>query len=377
MIYLDNAATTLYKPPEVAKAVYNAINTMGNASRGSYGASLEAEHIIFQTREKLKKLFNLESPNSVAFTSNATEALNTAIKGVLKSGFHVITTPLEHNSVLRPLYEMENNGVELSIIEADKKGSIDYNDIERNILYNTKVLICTHASNVTGNVLDISVLGDICKRHKLIFILDASQTAGVFPIDMQKNNIGIICFTGHKSLMAPQGTGGICVRSDITVDPLKTGGSGIKSYLKSHPSDMPTALEAGTPNSHSIAGLNASLEYIENIGIDNIRKKEENLMRMFYEIVRDISGVKIYGDFSTYERSPIVALNILDYDSSIISNRLSSVYDIAVRPGAHCAPLMHQVFGTEKQGIVRFSFSYFNTEKEVNLSLDAIKQIVC
>ena len=375
MIYFDNAATTLKKPKEVAEAVYNAINNFANASRGSYELSLNSERIILSARERLKKLFNADSPNCIAFTNNSTEALNIAIKGLINKNDHIITTSFEHNSVLRPIYEMEKLGAEITIIKADKNGNIDYDEIENNIKENTKAIICAHASNVIGNILDISFIGKISKKYNLIFILDASQTAGCVPIDMKNNFIDVLCFTGHKGLMGPQGTGGLCVRKDLYIKPLKTGGSGIKSYSKTHPENMPTRLEAGTLNGHGIAGLNAALEFIENETIEKIKNHERELSRYFYDSIKNIENIKFYGDYKTDNRVSIVALNIGEIDSSKISDILSNDYNIATRPGAHCAPLMHEALGTVNQGIARFSFSYFNTFEEIDKGIEAIKEI--
>ncbi|TXJ20327.1 aminotransferase class V-fold PLP-dependent enzyme [Brachyspira aalborgi] len=375
MIYFDNAATTLKKPKEVAVAVYEAINNFSNASRGSYELSLNSERIILSARERLKKLFNADSPNCIAFTNNSTEALNIAIKGLINKNDHIITTSFEHNSVLRPIYEMENIGTEVTIIKADKRGIINYNEIENNIKENTKAIICAHASNVIGNILDISLIGKIAKKYKLIFILDASQTAGCVPIDIKNNFIDVLCFTGHKGLMGPQGTGGLCVRKDLYIKPLKTGGTGIKSYSKTHPKDMPTRLEAGTLNGHGIAGLNAALEFIENETIEKIMKHDRELSRYFYDSIKNIENIKFYGDYKTDNRVSIVALNIGEIDSSKISDILSNDYNIATRPGAHCAPLMHEALGTVNQGIARFSFSYFNTFEEIDKGIEAIKEI--
>lgn len=375
MIYFDNAATTLKKPKEVAVAVYNAINNFANASRGAYESSINSERIILSARERLGKLFNADSPNCIAFTNNSTEALNTAIKGLIGRSEHIITTSFEHNSVLRPIYEMENIGTEVSIIKADKNGNINYNEIENNIKENTKAIICTHASNVIGDILDISLIGKISKKYNLLFILDASQTAGCVPIDIKNNFIDVLCFTGHKGLMGPQGTGGLCVRKDLFIKPLKTGGSGIKSYSKTHPENMPTRLEAGTLNGHGIAGLNAALEFIENETIETISNHERELSRYFYDSIKNIENIKFYGNYKTDNRVSIVALNIGEIDSSKISDILSNDYNIATRPGAHCSPLMHEALGTVNQGIVRFSFSYFNTFEEIDKGIEAIKEI--
>ena len=377
MIYFDNAATTLKKPDTVAKAVFNAINNFANASRGTYESSLNSERVILDTREKIVKLFNGYTPNYAVFTSNSTEALNTAIKGIIKDykNSHIITTSLEHNSVLRPLYEMQELGAELTIIKSDSDGRINYDDIEKSIKDTTKAVISTHASNVIGDVLDIDFIGNICSKHNILFILDASQTAGSIDIDMKKSNIDVVCFTGHKGLMGPQGTGGLCIRKGVEIKPLKTGGSGIKTYSKTQPENMPVRLEAGTLNSHSIAGLNAALEFIENTGLENIRNQERYLADYFYDGIKHIDNIKFYGNYDTKNRTSIVALNIADADSAKISDILANEYGIATRSGGHCAPLMHESLGTVNQGIVRFSFSYFNTIDEIETGIKVLREI--
>lgn len=375
MIYFDNAATTMRKPECVVQAVINALQSFGNSGRGAHEASMDASRMIYETRERVSELFNLGNPSRVAFTSNSTESLNTAIQGMFSEGDHVITTVLEHNSVLRPLYLMERRGVKLTVLPCDENGVLCYDKLEESIEADTKAVVCTHASNLTGNKVDLERVGKICRRHGLSFVVDASQTAGVLPIDMQQMNIDVLCFTGHKGLYGPQGTGGICVREGVEVRPLKAGGSGIKTYLKEHPSDMPTALEAGTLNGHGLAGLHASLGFLRDTGVDQIHAKEAGMMRRFYEGVSRIPGIKVYGDFSTDDRAAIVALNIGDYDSSEVSDELAVTYGISTRPGAHCAPLMHQSFGTVDQGMVRFSFSYFNTEEEIEKGIEAVRQL--
>lgn len=375
MIYLDNSATTLIKPPQVAQAVYDAINTMGNSGRGAYNSSIDSSMVLYETRELIAKMFNLHYPEQVAFTLNATEALNTAINGLIFPSDHVITTELEHNSVLRPLYRLEEKGTELTIIKANNTGNINYTDVENAIKSNTKAIVCTHCSNLTGNVLDITKVGEICKRHNILFILDASQSAGIFDINMEKQNIDVVCFTGHKSLYGPQGTGGICIKKGINIAPLKVGGSGIKTFEKTAPSSMPEHIEAGTVNSHSIAGLKAGLEFIQETGISKIREKENMLVKLFYNNIKNIKDIKIYGDFSVKERGPIVSINLGNYSSSSVSDELFERFEIATRSGGHCAPLMHKALGTEKQGAVRFSFSYFNTEDEVLFAAKALKTL--
>lgn len=375
MIYFDNAATTIQKPKQVVEAVTQALCSMGNAGRGAHNASMGASRMLFDTRKKLAELFGGNNPAQVVFTSNSTESLNMALKGLLNPWDHVITTQLEHNSVLRPLYELEDKGVELTILNSDAKGRICYEDFEKEIKKNTKMIVCTHGSNLTGNLTDIRRVGEIARSHGLLFVVDASQTAGVFPIHVEEMKIDVLCFTGHKGLLGPQGTGGMYVREGVVIRPLKTGGSGVQTYSRTHPSQMPTALEAGTLNAHGLAGLDAALDYLKDTGIDVIRKKEQELMWYFYQKVLEIPGITVYGDFDSQERCPMVSLNVKDYDSSEVSDFLFTEYGISTRPGAHCAPLMHQAMGTEKQGAVRFSFSHYNTIEEIDIAVQALKEL--
>ena len=375
MIYFDNAATTLRKPDCVVRAVTEAMCSLGNSGRGVHSGALGASRIIYDARSALAELFCAESPERIAFAANSTQALNTAIKGVLNPGDHVITTALEHNSVLRPLYELEDRGAELTILPADALGNICYEDFERAIRPNTKAIVTTHGSNLTGNLLDIGRIGAIAKKHGLIYIVDASQTAGVFDIDVRNMGIDILCFTGHKGLLGPQGTGGLYVREGVAVRPLLSGGSGVQTYLRSHPPQMPTALEAGTLNGHGIAGLGAAVRYLLETGLDAIRAREQALMEEFYTQVQQIPGITVYGDFRSLNRCAIVSLNVRDYDSGEVSDALSETYGIATRPGAHCAPLMHQALGTVEQGAVRFSFSHYNTMEEINIAVSALREL--
>ena len=375
MIYFDNAATTLQKPECVMRAVMEAMTTFGNPGRGVHEPAMAASRAIYDARCALARLFHAENPARIAFTANATEALNIAIKGILSPGDHVITTAMEHNSVLRPLYELEARGVELTILPADDRGRVRCGDFEAAIQSNTRAIVCTHGSNLTGNLVDIGKIGAIAKAHGLLFVVDASQTAGVFPMDVQARNIDILCFTGHKGLLGPQGTGGLYVREGVNVRPLLTGGSGVQSHSRTHPAQMPTALEAGTLNAHGLAGLNAGVRYLLETGIDTVRQKELKLMWAFHTGVKEIPGITVYGDFSQRERCPIVSLNVRDYDSSQVSDALFSQYGIATRPGAHCAPLMHDALGTHQRGAVRFSFSHYNTMEEINFAVSALREI--
>lgn len=375
MIYFDNAATTLHKPRSVIDAVVHAMTTAGNAARGAHAGSLAASRTVYDARVKIAQFFHCSRADHVVFTANSTEALNIAINGTLEKEDHIISTDLEHNSVLRPLYYLEKQGAALSFAHADRKGCIDYAEFETLIRPDTKAIVCTHASNLTGNVLDLERIGAIAKAHQLLFIVDASQSAGCLDIDMEQMQIDILCFTGHKGLMGPQGTGGLCIREGVEIRPFKRGGSGIHSYDREQPASYPTRLEAGTLNSHGIAGLSAAIDYIRETGISAIREKEQALLWHFYESIRGIPGVQIYGDFSTRERAAILSINIEGYDSATVSDILSEEYDIATRSGAHCAPRMHQALGTVETGAVRFSFSWFNTLEEVDTAIEAIREI--
>lgn len=375
MIYFDNAATSLQKPEAVIEAVAEAMKSLGNASRGAHSAALGSNRMVYETRELLAELFHIDDPSRIAFTMNATESLNIAIAGIFRPEDHVITTVMEHNSVLRPLYRMEESGTELSFLQADKKGNISYEELENAIRSNTRAVICTHASNLTGNVLDLEKIGEICKKHRLLFLVDASQTAGIIPIDVQKMKISVLCFTGHKGLLGPQGTGGIYVAPEINIRPLVVGGSGVQSYLKTQPDEMPARLEAGTLNVHGIAGLHAAVSYIIEKGVEQIYQEEHEKTDYFYRMIRSIPDIHIYGDPEAELHAPIIALNIGDYDSAQVADELMETYGIATRAGAHCAPLMHQALGTQKQGAVRFSFSQFNTRKELDVGIQALREL--
>lgn len=375
MIYLDNAATTLHKPQQVIDAVVHAMQSMGNCARGTHEEALDAARTVYDARVRLASLFGCPRVDHVAFTANSTEALNMAINGLIDPGDHVISTDLEHNSVLRPLYRLEaEHGAELSFVPANKLGNVDYADFERLMKPNTRAVVCTNASNLTGTVLDIERIAKTAHSHGALVIVDASQTAGCWPIDMKKMGIDVLCFTGHKGLMGPQGTGGICVKEGIEIRPFKVGGSGVQSYSRTHPAEYPTRLEAGTLNGHGIAGLGAAAKFISETGVENIHAKERSLMLRFYEGVKNIEGVTVYGDF-TKDKTAIVALNIRDYESGEVSYELSQGYGIATRPGAHCAPRMHKALGTAEVGAVRFSFSFYNTEEEVDEAVRAVAEL--
>lgn len=375
MIYLDQAATSLPKPECVARACYDAVLNSGNGGRGGHGASLDALRLCYEVRCKLAKLFGLSNPERVCFTGNATDSLNIALRGLLGPGAHVITTAMEHNSVLRPLYLLEEQGVELTILPADKQGRVDWAALPRALQSNTRALVCHHGSNLTGNLNDLSVLGDFCRRCGITFVVDAAQTAGLFPIHMERDGIDILCLTGHKSLMGPQGIGAVLVGPGAELNPFRVGGTGVQSHSKRQPEEYPTRLEAGTLNLPGIAGLGAALDDLAAQDVNALRQKEQMLARRFFEGAAKLPGVTIYGDFSDWNRCPIVSLNLGAWDSGAVSDELFDRFAIATRPGIHCAPLAHAALGTTRQGAVRFSFSHCNTIEEVNLALDAMRTL--
>ena len=375
MIYLDNAATTIRKPPQVVDAVVRAMSSFGNSARGTHEGALTASRTIYDARCKAAALFGCPRADHVAFTANSTEALNIAINGLIRAGDHVISTDLEHNSVLRPLYRLrEERDVSLDFVPADPHGNLDYADFERLLRPNTRAIVCTHASNLTGNAVDLACVGEIAQRRGVLFVVDASQSAGVLPLDMERMHIDVLCFTGHKSLMGPQGTGGLCLRGDPDIHPWKVGGTGVQTYSERQPEQLPVRLEAGTLNGHGIAGLNAALDFIAETGIEAIHAHETALMRRFYEGVRGIPGVTVYGDF-TRERTAVVSLNLGDHDSGEVADALAEDYGIATRSGAPCAPRLHRALGTEEQGAVRFSFGWYNTTEEADAAVRAIQEL--
>ena len=375
MIYLDNAATTLYKPQEVDAAILDALHTAGNPGRGAHEPTLHASRLVYAAREALAELFHAPDPACISFTANATGALHTALCGLLGPGDHVITTVCEHNSVLRPLYRLRTQGVQLSFAGVDAKGRLQYEKWEELVRPNTRALVVTGASNVTGNGTDLAKAAAFAHRHGLLLIVDAAQTAGAQSIDVQALGVDVLCFTGHKALLGPQGTGGLYVRPGVQIAPLVVGGSGVHSYDEQHPSQMPTALEAGTLNVHGIAGLCAGVQWLLTQGVETLAAREAALARCFYEEVCGMPGVTVYGDIETALRAPIVSLNIGDEDSARVADILWEDYGICVRAGAHCAPLMHKALGTVEQGVVRFSFSHSNTMEEALHAAQAVREL--
>lgn len=374
MIYFDSAATSLHKPEAMLRAFADAVSTFGGAGRGAHPAALAAARAIYRARVAAAGLFGCNDPGRVAFAANATQALNTAICGALTPQDHVISTVMEHNSVLRPLYRLQEQGMGLTLLPVDEKGVLAPGAFAAALRPDTRAVVCTHASNLTGNVNDAAAIGRFCREHNLLFILDAAQTAGALPIDMNAMNIDVLCFTGHKSLLGPQGTGGLAARPGVAIRPLLSGGSGVHSFSKTQPEDMPESLEAGTQNAHGLAALAASIAYVREMGVDAIMVQEAALARRFYQGVAGIPGIVFYGDYEAPVRAPIVTLNIGDEDSAAVGDWLSEEYGICTRPGAHCAPLLHEALGTHKRGAVRFSFSHFNTVEEVDCAVAALQR---
>lgn len=370
MIYFDNSATTIIKPPEVSEGVTYAINNFGNASRSSYDAAMQASREIYNTRAEIAHLVGLDNPLNVAFTSSSTESLNLVIGSLIKPEDAVITTVAEHNSVLRPLYL---KGCHLDILDCDGQGVLRIEDFEKLLRPETRFLVCTHGSNVTGNITDVQRLYDLCQKNNMIMILDVSQTLGLIPVTVDMADV--LCFTGHKGLFGPQGTGGIIVNGTLPFDIVKTGGAGVQSFEKFQEKVMPDIFEAGTLNSHGIYGLQKGVQFINQTGIENIHNREKNLTQLFLEGLREIQGIRLYGDYTDPERLPVVALNIGELPASDVAGILWEKYKIATRAGSHCAPLLHQRFGTVETGIVRFSFSYFNTEEEIEEGIRALHSI--
>lgn len=373
MIYFDNAATTARKPPAVAETVARALGEFGGVGRGVHEASLDAGYAVFQARQRLARLLGAGDPSRVAFMSNATEALNTAVRGLVRPGDRLVTTAASHNSVLRPLYRaVDEDGCTLEVVAHGADGALDYDALDAALRLGTRLAVVTHASNLTGDVYDIGRIARLARERGVLLLVDAAQTAGVVPIDMEADGLDLVAFTGHKSLYGPQGTGGLAVAEGVDVEPLKVGGSGVHSYDRRHPARMPERLEAGTLNAHGIAGLGAGLAYLEERGVEAIGDEVRGLAERFERGVRAIEGVHVLGGGGDAGRCGIVALNLGDVDSAAVGDALNAEFGICTRAGAHCAPLMHEALGTERQGAVRFSFSSFNTLDEVDAGIAAL-----
>lgn len=373
--YFDNSATSNPKPKSVIEILKKAVLEFnGNPGRSGYKKAIKIDREIYNTRVKIANFFNIKNPLQIAFTTNASESLNFAIKGFGFHDCHIITSVYEHNSVLRPLHYLEDEkNVSLSFIEPCENSEKLIENISSLIKKDTRAIIINHVSNVTGYIMDIEKIGKLCKEKNLIFIVDASQSAGFLDIDVEKQNINILCFTGHKSLFGIQGSGGIYVEEGIILNPLLEGGTGSFSKLTRQPKIMPELLECGTLNTPGILTLGAGIDFINSVGLKKIREHEINLTKIFINNISKFKNVIIYGDKNI--KAPVVSINIEGISSSDLATVLDEEYNICTRSGFHCAPLAHKYLGTYDCGCVRFSFGYFNTEEEILYAVNAIKEI--
>ncbi len=377
MIYLDNAATSYPKPEKVYDEMLKCMKEYcANPGRGGHDMSLKSGRAIMEARETIAQFFNIKDPMRLVFTKNATEALNIAIKGVLKKGDHVITTSMEHNSVIRPLKTLERDlGIELTIVKGNEFGEIDPEYIRNSIKGNTRMIVCTLSSNVNGIIMPIRDIGGIAREKGIIFLVDASQGAGTIEVDVEYMNIDMMAFPGHKALLGPQGTGGLYVADGIDVNSILQGGTGSSSENMFQPEILPDALESGTLNTPGIVGLSSGIAFINSFGLLNMKKYKNLLINKIFDGLFNINGVIIYSKKEMSNNSGIIAFNFKEIDSTEVSYVLDKAYGIASRAGLHCSPLAHQTLGTIKGGIVRISVGCFNTLEEIDTLLCALREI--
>lgn len=377
-IYLDNASTTFPKPKIVADSIYNyLVNIGGNANRGNYSNSLEGDKELFLAREKICNFFNFDKVSNVIFTNNVTSSLNILIRGLAKEGSHFISSTMDHNSTLRPLFDCkDNNGIELSLVEGDTKGFIDIAKLSELLQPNTRAIILSHGSNVTGSIQNLEAVGALCKKNNIFFIIDSAQTAGSIKIDMQKLNANAIAFTGHKSLLGPQGIGGFIIDDSLNLEctPLISGGTGSLSHLLHQPDFLPDKFESGTLNMPGIIGLSRAIDFINEVSLDEIHNKLYLLRKKLIDGLLNINGITVYGDITCQKSTTCVSINYKDYDPAELSFYLSE-NGIKTRSGLHCAPLAHKSIGTFPGGTTRLSVGYFNTEEEIDYTLSVLNSI--
>ena len=376
MIYFDNAATSWPKPAQVKEAMNQFMEEIGaNPGRSGHFRSIEAARIVFETREALSVLFHVKDSSRIVFTLNATESINLVLKGLLKSGDHVITSSMEHNSVMRPLRDLEKKGIELSIIPCSHDGMLDPGEVERKIQSNTKMVVLNHASNVTGTLLPIVEVGKITRTYNLLFLVDAAQTAGAYPINVEKDGIDLLVFTGHKSLYGPQGTGGLVVGERIKekeMIPLKQGGTGSRSEFEEQPDFLPDCFESGTLNGVGLAGLLAGVQFVLGKGVERIRQNEITLIGKLIKGLKEIPRVKLYGPENQGDRIVTLSFNVAQLSPSDTASRLEKEFGVLCRPGLHCAPAAHRTIGTFPEGTIRFGLGAFNTEAEIKTAIQAV-----
>ena len=380
MIYLDHAATSWPKPREVINAMADFLERAGgNPGRAGHRLSIDAGRIVYNVRETLAEFFNAPDPLQVIFTSNATQAINLCLYGNLRPGDHVITSSIEHNSVMRPLRDLESRGVNLSVIRCNQDGCMDPGAVAHLMRPSTRIVVVTHAGNVTGTILPIAEIADAAHKSGALLLVDAAQTAGVLPIDVQAMNIDFLAFTGHKGLQGPQGTGGLVIGNRVRIkdmEPLWRGGTGSRSEFEIQPEDLPDKFESGTVNGPGIAGLGAGVRYIMKRGVDAIREQEIDLTRRLMEGIRRIDGVTVYGPADVMRSTSIVSFTAAERRVSEIGLRLDEEFGILSRVGLHCAPAAHRTIGTFPEGTVRFALGLETTREEIALAIEAVKKIL-
>lgn len=376
-IYLDNAATTFPKPAVVYEAVLDCLRRVGaSAGRGSYRLALEADHLVFETRLALARLFNIGDPARLVFTANATEALNLALKGLLRQGDHVVTSSMEHNAVWRPLKVLERTrGIEITVVPCRPDGTLEVGDVSRALKDRTRLVVLTHASNVVGTVLPVGEIGRITRSRGILLLVDAAQTAGVYPIDVEEMAVDLLAFTGHKGLLGPMGTGGLYLGPGVTLEPLKEGGTGSESLLEEQPAVLPDRYEAGTLNVPGLAGLRAGVQYLLSEGVARVRRREKELTAYLLELLGGVAGLTVYGPRDPERQVGVVSFNLDRVGAERVAFILDDVYDIQVRSGLHCAPQAHRTIGTLDRGTVRIGLGYFNQESDLEALATALKEI--
>lgn len=376
-IYLDNAATSFPKPKEVATAVYDFMVNNGTSSgRGSYKKAMQSDYIVYECRKLIGKLFNFDNPKKVIFTSNVTDSLNIAMRGILKENDHVITSSLEHNAVWRCLKTLERDiNIKIDTVECSKDGITNPQDIKKYIKKDTALIVFTQASNVLGTIQPIREIGSIAREHNIPFLVDSAQSAGAMKIDVKEDNIDILAFTGHKSLLGPMGTGGLIINTDIDIKPLKAGGTGGDSAYEYQPDYYPNHLETGTSNVSGIAGLREAIKFLNKEGIENIHNKEKELTKYALEKLETVKDIEIYGPKDCEKMLSVISFNIKDKRPEDVGSILDQKYDIMLRAGLHCAPTAHSVIGTKERGTLRIGLGYFNEKEDIDKLVEALNNL--
>nr|WP_288712015.1 aminotransferase class V-fold PLP-dependent enzyme [uncultured Intestinibacter sp.] len=376
-IYLDNAATSFPKPKEVATAVYDFMVNNGTSSgRGSYKKAMQSDYIVYECRKLIGKLFNFDNPKKVVFTSNVTDSLNIAMRGILKENDHVITSSLEHNAVWRCLKTLERDiNIKIDTVECSKDGITNSQDIKKYIKKDTALIVFTQASNVLGTIQPIREIGAIAREHNIPFLVDSAQSAGAMKIDVKEDNIDILAFTGHKSLLGPMGTGGLIINTDIDIKPLKAGGTGGDSAYEYQPDYYPNHLETGTSNVSGIAGLREAIKFLNKEGIENIHNKEKELTKYALEKLETVKDIEIYGPKDCEKMLSVISFNIKYKRPEDVGSILDQKYDIMLRAGLHCAPTAHSVIGTKERGTLRIGLGYFNEKEDIDKLVEALNNL--